>query len=408
MLHARFCAVLGFALMLAATQANARELRLSVDNNIGGDSNIFRRSANPRADGLFEFSPRALVRNTQDTLEYEFSYRPTYQAYLSTAGISGFNHNGRGDVEWRPSPTNTFAFGGSIVNSRIVRLIDSDSGLAPSDPDQNLLVVSDSARSTRSRANFGYRRSFSPAQSAQIDFRFDDTAFNDRENIDSRGYSVSIGSTRVLNERTQAGLSFTGLGRDSRAVGLRPGSRTRTIDVSLSLVRAITPSLDLNARAGPSFIRTKQFTASNMQLASSKDISYVADVSLTKRYHLSTGSLQYTRFQSGSGGDASTSIVDTVNLRINQQLGREWIFNLNLGWTQREQISALGPEAVTRFRLYSLATTAEYRISRGFSILGRFSLQRIENDQSNLDKPLVTDVVVGGITFRYSFDPIQF
>ena len=77
MFHARNCAFLGFFLMLATTQVEARELLFSVDGNIGGDSNVFRRSANADADGLFELSPRAIVRDTQDTLEYEFSYRPT-------------------------------------------------------------------------------------------------------------------------------------------------------------------------------------------------------------------------------------------------------------------------------------------------------------------------------------------
>jgi hypothetical protein len=409
MFHARVCAILGLALMLAATQAEARELFLSVDSNIGGDSNVFRSSANASADGLFELSPRALVRDTRDTLEYEFSYRPTYQAYFETSGISGFDHYGRADVEWRPTPADTVSFGGSIINSRIVRqIIDEIPSFSPTASDRTILIESDSARTTSSRARFGYLRSFSPAQSGRIDFRFDDIDFNDRGAIDSRGYSVSITSTRVLNERTQAGILFTGRGRDSRARGLQPGSRTRSIDISLSFGRAITPSLQLSARAGPSFIRTKQFTSSNRRLVSNKDISYVADVSLTKRYRLSVVSLQYKRFQSGSGGDASASIVDTVNLTINHQLGREWILNLNLGWSQREQISALDADAITRFQRLSLASSVQYRISREFSILGQLSLQRFENDQSNLEEPLVTDVFVGSITFRYSFDPISF
>ena len=68
MFRAHVCALIGFVVMLAAAQTQARELALSVDARVGGDSNIFRTENDPvrnrdeTADGYFEFSPKVGVR----------------------------------------------------------------------------------------------------------------------------------------------------------------------------------------------------------------------------------------------------------------------------------------------------------------------------------------------------------
>ena len=79
MFRAQTCAVLGFGLMLAAASTEARELELSVENRIVGDSNVFRTSSDERSDAYYALSPRILVREGNSKLDYEFSYRPTYE-----------------------------------------------------------------------------------------------------------------------------------------------------------------------------------------------------------------------------------------------------------------------------------------------------------------------------------------
>ena len=407
MFRAQVCAILGTALMFASAQAKARELIVSVDSRIGGDSNVFRRSANALSDGLWEFSPRALVRDTRETLEYKFSYRPTYQAYFTRAGISGFDHYGRGDLTWRPNSADRFTAGGSVVSSRIIRLFEDD---MPTDPDQSILIESDSDRTIRSRANVGYSTSFNRKHSGRVDFTFDDVNFQDDQNVDSRSFAVSVGTNYLLDERTQIGLSLTGRRREGRGSSSQVETTTKTGDITLSLVRSVTPTISLSARAGPSFTKTSQTAppALSFLVGSDSQVSYVADVSVTKQYPHSTYSIKYSRFESGSAGSSAASTVDTVGLSGNYRIGREWTFYLNLDWTQREQISSIGSSSSSRFRRYSVSSYGKYRLSRAFSVIGQVSYQRFDNRDQNVSSSAITNVAAGSLTLRYSFDPIQF
>ena len=103
MFRAQCCAVVGFGLMLAAASTEARELEFSVENRITGDSNVFRSESDRVADGYYSLAPRIVVREDNSKLNYEFSYRPTYETYFETSGIDGFDHRGKGVLSWRPT-----------------------------------------------------------------------------------------------------------------------------------------------------------------------------------------------------------------------------------------------------------------------------------------------------------------
>ena len=72
MARAQLCAILGIALMLAATPSQARELVLGVDSRIGGDNNIFRATSDKTEDGFWSISPRLTLRALNKKLNYNF------------------------------------------------------------------------------------------------------------------------------------------------------------------------------------------------------------------------------------------------------------------------------------------------------------------------------------------------
>ena len=76
-------AVLGFV-MLTPAFTNAREIELSVENRIGGDSNVFRRNSAKNEDGFYEIAPRVTLRERRRELNYDLRYVPVYQ----TVGIT--------------------------------------------------------------------------------------------------------------------------------------------------------------------------------------------------------------------------------------------------------------------------------------------------------------------------------
>ncbi|MFP6654781.1 MAG: hypothetical protein VCB25_04090, partial [Myxococcota bacterium] len=178
MFRAQTFAFFCFVFTIAAVSAESRELNLLVDNNFGWDANVFQRASNAESDAYWEFSPRITLKESRDTLAYEFIYRPTFQAFFEIDNIDGWDHDGRATLNWLPSPVDVLSFKGSIVSSRHVRqLSDQDESLPFSDPDRFLLIESDRERVVRSLFQAGYSRRFSPVSSARIDLNFEDIDF---------------------------------------------------------------------------------------------------------------------------------------------------------------------------------------------------------------------------------------
>lgn len=430
--RAQGCALWGSVLMLAAASTEAREMNFLVDSNLGWDSNVFQRSSQMRSDGYWEFSPRVIVRDSREELKYDFRYRPTFQAFFNedNIDIDDWDHNARADIDWRATPADTLTLGGSITRTRAVRQFQDDPApITPPDPEEFLLGESDRELILRSLAQLGYRRSFGADLSGRLDFNFEDIDYLSDQSIDTRSYSVSAGATRVFSPRTQAGLSATGRIRQGRGIDFLPfpaigqfSSRTLTGDFSFYVLQAIAPSLSLSVRAGPSVTQTEQdapplrdldpSTPARERTSSQQSVSFVADVSLEKQWRNSTGKIGYTRFESGTGGSSSASIVDQVTVSLNHRPARRVTINLVGSWNQREVISELESSAQRGFQRYSGTAAASYEITRKVSILGRFSYSRSDN-QTRTGSPqntetAKTEIMRGSIIFRYSFDPVRF
>ncbi|MBC8187353.1 MAG: hypothetical protein H8E78_03980 [Proteobacteria bacterium] len=433
--RAQGCALLGSVLMLAAASTEAREMNFLVDSSLGWDSNVFQRSARTRSDGYWEFSPRVIVRDSRDELEYDVRYRPTFQAFFNedNIDIDDWDHNARVDIDWLATPADTLTLGGSITRTRVVRQFQDDpASITPPDRDEFILTESDREIILRSLARLGYRRSFSASLSGQFDFSFEDIDYRSDQSVDSRSYSASAGLTGLFNSRTQGGFSATGRIRQGRGIDFLPSpvvgqfsSRTLTGDFSFFVLRLLTPSLSLSLRAGPSITQTEQDAPPSRQFglvldpltgepeikrirgrtSSEQSVSFVADASLEKQWRRSTGKIGYTRFESGTGGSSSASIVDQVTVSLNHRPAPRVTINLVVSWNQREVISDLESSVQSDSRRYSGTAAASYAITRQVSILGRFSYRQFEDKNTTTSK---TEIILGSIIFRYSFDPVRF
>ena len=412
--------------MLTAASTEARELDFLVDSILGADTNVFRRSHDRVEDGFWEFSPRVGLRETRDNLQYDFNYRPTFQTFFDTDGIDGWNHFGAADFNWSPTQAESISFGGEFVSSRFVRqFADEDLSVPPDDPGRTIIRESGRQRIARSTARIGYNRSLNAATSARINFRFDDIDFNSGTNVDSRGYALSLGSTRVLDERTQVGFLVTGRFRDGRGIKSKGqfSSKTLTGELSLSFVRTLSPSMTLSIQGGPSFIKTEQNapplgdadpgTPQRDRTSNNNNLTYVANVSLEKAWRKASASLTYTRFQSGTGGTSSASNVDQLTLKLDHHPSRRLTLTMNLSWIQRKTITSVGRTNSQDSLQYSVSTSAIYKISRQFSVIGRASFRRIDYQTQVSVLPSrtttrATNIFLGTLTLRYSFDPIIF
>lgn len=409
MFRALFCAALGFGLMLVSASTEARELGLSVESRIAGDSNVFRSTSNRIEDGFLALSPRVSVREQNSTFNYDISYRPTYEAYFETSGINGFDHRGKGVLSWRPTAADTFDFDANFVSRRSLRTDDQGgSGSSLRDAGRE--------RRQRSDARLSYNRAATEALSLQASTTFEDIEYSKDRSIDSRSYSGQMGTQYVINPITVVGLSATFRRTESRGGRFQFETDTDTWNVGATLQRALTPTLNVSLQAGPSFIRTKQ-NAPTVPVtvpptppipdSNSRSTSYFAVLSLDKSWQRSEFNASYTRSESSGSGDTSTSIVDNVRLDFKHSLSRRWSLRAFGSWLQSEEIEEVPGGRKQKTSQYRAFASITRRFTRQLSVLGQFSY--FNQDQNETARSgSVGDVFSGFLSVRYTFDPIRF
>jgi hypothetical protein len=415
MFRAPRCAVLGFGLMLVAASTEAREVQLSVENRMGGDSNVFRRTSGRVDDGFYSLSPRLAVRETHSKLNYDFNYQPTYETYFETSGIDGFDHRAQGTLSWQPTSVDTIGLSGKFASVRNP-IIEGQGG--------SFLETSDRERIKRSQAQLSYSHSLNEVLSLQASAVFTDLDFSESSNVDSRSYTGQLGTQYVLNPITIVGLSASFRRREDRGVGRRQYTTDTDIwDVGASFRRSLARTLSLSVRAGPSFIRSRQQSPiPGIAEEKSRSTSYFAEVTLEKTWQRANWSASYTRSESSGGGAGSSSIVDNVTLDFTHYLSQKLSVRVLGKWLQSEEISKVVGANKRKMEQFRVATSVTKRITRQLSVMGQVLYFNQDRNQildliPNPNPPPILipppsrsigDVYVGFVSLRYTFDPIAF
>lgn len=441
MFRARVCAYVGLGLMLASIPAQAREIELFVENRLGGDSNVFRRRTDESSDqvvedGFWEFSPRITLSEAQDDLTYFFRYQPTYEQFFeaggssgsNTSNISGWDQNGRANVDWRVTRADTLGMNATYNNTRRLRQFADE---LATDPDP-LRQPSDNERTKRARANAYYRTAFTSALSARLDYFFDDFDYSKRTISDSRSHTGSLRFDYVYDPLTTVGISAAARFRNSRlnqqqvfGVAADPvrevRSRTDSYDMALSIRRALTKTVNLSLQAGPTWFTSQQeATATTVPGAnpgdppipipesstSSSTLSFFAAVDLEKAWKHGSAALRYSRYESGGGGTSASSIVDRVTLDGRYSIDRVWTLMGVVSWNRRKDAVdnlAIGDDELEQ---WNAIATVQRRLAKNLDAIVRFQyrLQTQRNDIRVSDSEIYT----GYLAIRYTFDPFVF
>lgn len=403
MFRAPRCAVLGFGLMLVAASTEAREVQLSVENRMGADSNVFRRSSGRVDDGFYSLSPRLAVRETHSKLNYDFNYQPTYETYFETSGIDGFDHRAKGTLSWQPTSVDTLGLSGKFASVRNP-IIEGQGG--------SFLETSDRERVKRSQAQVSYSHSLDEVLSLQASAVFTDLDFSQNSNVDSRSYTGQLGTQYVLNPITIVGVSASFRRREDRGVGFQYTTDTDIWDVGASFKRSLARTLSLSVRAGPSFIRSRQKPPPALSAIfseeKSRSTSYFAEVVLEKAWQRANLSASYTRSESSGGGTASSSIVDNVTLDFTQHLSQKLSVRVLGKWLKSKEISEVASASKREMEQFRVATSVTQRITRQLSVMGQFLYFNQDRNQATPRSQSIGDVYVGFVSLRYTFDPIRF
>lgn len=91
------------ALCLLSGSAGAVEAVLGVEGQTNYNNNVFFQSTDIQGDGSLRMGPTIALRDQRGQLNWEISYRPSYEAYYTVHGINSFYQLGNGSLSWKPS-----------------------------------------------------------------------------------------------------------------------------------------------------------------------------------------------------------------------------------------------------------------------------------------------------------------
>jgi hypothetical protein len=427
MQRAHFCALWGLGLMLAASSTRAGQVELSVEGRLGGDSNVFRSSADEKDDGTFDISPRLSARDANDDLDYAFSYQPTYRTFFRTSGIDGVDHNADARIAWEVSARDKLDFETTYYNGR--QFLADSNAAAAGQP----FTVNDRERLRIADTRAGYRRLLSQNLSLGVDGFFNDfdaSGTDLQSQTDSRAYTGRVSVDYGLSPRLKVGLSGSGRRRENRAVGaFRVSTRTDVWDVMTSFSYSLSPTSEVSVQVGPSFIRQQQVPAGardpndpvgctvvpNVQCErypkdEEQDVTFFAAASANKRWRTSAVELSYVRTEARSGNTAtSSSINDQVQLDGYVQLDTRWTLRGLFSWNRYDSIAS-DQSAEAGFTLinYLATETVEFALSPRVLLLGQYTFSRQETELDSVSGSVETDVHVGFVGVRYTFESLVY
>lgn len=448
MARAHFCAsLLGLGLMLAASSTDARELEFFIENRLGGDSNVFRRSEEstgdlrPKAGGVWEISPRLTLRDDRDELEYDFRYQPTYERFFAVedsgdeGDFSGFDHTASAEYLWRVSPAASIGANGRFSRQRRPREGFLDLGPVTAPP----LEQTDDEYVQRSDGRLFVSYALSPRFSLQGNYSFDDLDVSPQNQSDTRAHTFSTGVLYAIGERTQVGVNASYRDRETRAsvdpdgdpstgfpldptLALREfRSETQTFDVSFSISHEVTRRVAMEIAVGPSSFDTRDEDSLG-NVSFSNDDSFFAVVRATYAWRFGGVEVGYTRSEGGGGGAAAaSSILDSVTASLRWTPQRLWVVRLRGTYTHRESVASdafFGRD--TRSDLIAASANVQRRLTEELSLIANFRYSRSTLDEftpfvpvsggflANVSRRARNENIQGFISVRYTFDPYVF
>ena len=430
MLRARICALLtGIGLMLAATSTYAGEAELTMDSRFGVDTNVLQRVTAPESErdpnpttqaGYFELSPRVEIHDDDaDNFKYLARYRGTRQQFISRRRLTGWDHSADANVLWQPTPVDTIRVGGRFTDQRRLRfaLDDAVSG-APTDPDPFVLRDSDQQRIRSSQGRFSLTRNFDAVRSLTLSYSFDDIDFVPNAGssigitIDTRSHTISLSPRYVLDALTSVGFGVTGRFRENRGIESlgQNNSDVMVGDVSLQFSRQISSTASLDVSAGPSIIRTESESVGGTAKNEERDLSWFAAINFSKRWQKTNLSLNYSRFESSSGGAGASSTVDQVRLNLDHKLQRRLTLKGLAIWSLREQLLENSQFFIfpdTRTNRVQLVGSMQYRVTERFALSGQLQY-RWQHEAREALRHIRISKFIAFVGFSYTFEPIEF
>jgi len=394
-----------YGLVLSASPVGARQLELSLEQSIRGDSNLFRSSSVEVADGSYEIAPSIAIVEHRETLDYRLFYKPSYEVFFRSSSLDGFDHEALGEIEWRPTAFDTLLLKQTYTNTRRLREFSTDDPLADL---EDVLLDRGRERVARARTTLGYRHAFTEFWSGEFEGEFYDVDYDLNTNADQRAFSGLLGLNYSVQHATTLGAEVLGrLRQFAQRSNVEPGSDSTVVAGALVLRHEFFESFDLEIHIGATYLHQQRddpadfqttrfqvlsndttvlsrvlpsmpagapFCDSDIfgipnfdhcpfaivdpaQLPTNSDVVVSAaglsgdsadtvfasgSAQLNKRWRNSILTLDFTRGEAGNSRDSSSNIRDTLSLNGVWKPVREWRWRAEAAWAHWKTASDFG------------------------------------------------------------------
>lgn len=415
--------------------AEAGELNLGAETDVGYDSNLFNRGSNNPAGEIDTASITLRVRGqVQDELErgeYKLSYSPAYTINTAREAKNTWNQAASFAGTYHFSPRTQLTFREDFAYlEKIVFSPDEPPPGAPPSPAADPDISDQNRRSIRNVVGLSGTHLLSPRWQAYGGGSFSIYRFSRSTDRQSDGISGYLGTSYRFTEQLNLGVggstsyrSFAGTQTSDLQVlrGSPPvagpfcfesrGPRSRTINYSAfgSFGYQFDETASISMKAGPARIESEFSQCAPVtglyQAGKGAQTTWFAEGELLKRWERVKSSLRYRR-QQGLVSGATTTITDSAVARVDWEMARFWSFGVRGGWIRRS--TANGSAATT--------WTASARLSRRFlrRLRANVTLSYRLNEAAgnaqmsggSLSSGFDTWRVFAGV--QYDFDPIRF
>lgn len=236
--------------LLAAlpVRAGAAELYLGLITEGTYDDNLFSTAENELDDFSARLSPHVEVRDERGHLQWDVQYIPTYQKFAEFGELDGWDQNASLHVLWAPGPRDTIEISESYIESSDYFRFASDIISTP-----ELDFVLGRERLARNAIEASWERIAAPRHRFRTTlFRTDNDFEADRRSNSTT--ALGLGYLFSYSPRTQVGLRIGGTQQELEEAAVVRAQKTRYYNLSLQYVTLLSPTLDLQIAAGPALI----------------------------------------------------------------------------------------------------------------------------------------------------------
>lgn len=243
-----------FPILSLARPAAATDLELGLDVGGAYNSNLFGSPTNPMSDFSARLGPRIRLMDETGAFQWALRYWPTYEKYLRVGEADGWNQDLDARATWGLSRRTRLRFTEQFLDTGNVNEIFTEDQLPDGTIDTGLEFGRDRIRTNT--VSLGLDHSLAPRHETDFTIQRSDSEF--RREFRSKSSVTGVSGSYLYTWDRLDRLGFRLAGTEQEVTTGADSRATRYYNLSFQWLRSFDPTLTLNAAVGPTWVDQPQ------------------------------------------------------------------------------------------------------------------------------------------------------